>query len=62
MIYTPGPGFTIWRLVALDGDGVATAISWDNRPDMLRRQCEALRDRIERGEVPYDAAWVEECR
>lgn len=62
MNYVPGPGFTIWRLVALDTDGVADAIAWDNRPDRLRLQCEALRDQIERGEAQYDACWVEECR
>ena len=62
MNYVPGPGFTIWRLVALDGDGVAAPIDWDNRPDRLRSQCEALRDRIERSEAPYDACWGEECR
>lgn len=65
MIYDqPGPGYKIYRLVALTKDGKRVEIDYAHITSYkgLKNKCEQLKDDIFNDSSPYDDVWIEETQ
>ena len=66
MIYDqPGPGYKIYRLVALTKDGKRVEIDYAHITSYkgLKNKCEQLKDDIfNTNDSPYDDVWIEETQ